>query len=82
MAANGAFLHPRARGGTVWCAGRPRFDKFSCAISANKGMRRHVDTTVEENPKPALTVRNSMSRPLSAAFGNGSGRARNVFGAP
>src|SRR5215471_9349910 len=43
-------------------------------------MSRHVDAPVEEGPKSALTVRNSISRPLSAAFGNGSGRARNVLG--
>ena len=36
-------------------------------------MRRHVDTTVEEGPKPALTVRNSMSRQRS-------GTARDVLG--
>src|SRR5215831_2507777 len=27
-------------------------------------MRRHVDTTLDENSKPALTVKNSMSRPV------------------
>src|SRR5262252_9741899 len=42
-------------------------------------MRRHVDTTVGEGPKPVLTVRNSISRPLSAAFGNGSGRVRSTL---
>src|SRR5215470_6024203 len=50
----------RTRGGIFWRARRPHFDKFSCAISANQGMRRHVDTTFQEGPKPALTERNSI----------------------
>src|SRR5215472_10897753 len=45
-------------------------------------MRRQVDTTFEEGPKSALTVRNSIFRPLSAAFGNGSGRARGTLKNP
>src|SRR5215470_44444 len=45
-------------------------------------MRRHVDAPVEEGPKSALTVRNLISRPLSAAFGNGSERARGTLKNP
>ena len=34
-AGTACFTLWRARGGIFWRAGRPRFDKFSCVISAN-----------------------------------------------
>src|SRR5215471_18567999 len=42
-------------------------------------MRHPVDTTFQEGPKPALTVRNSISRPLSAAFGKDLEHARGTL---
>src|SRR5215472_11226880 len=52
------FSAPSREAG-LFGAGRPRFDKFSRAIPADQGMRRHVDTTFQEGPKPASTARNS-----------------------
>src|SRR5262252_6457482 len=42
-------------------------------------MRRHIDTRCWYGSKPPLTVRNLIFRPLSAAFGKGSGRARGTL---
>src|SRR6516164_1380830 len=38
-------------------------------------MRHHVGKRSWYRSKPPLTVRNSISRPISAAYGKGSGRA-------
>ena len=70
-------LHPRTREAGFFDVqdGRASIN-FRVLYQLIKGMRRHVDTTVEEGPKPALTVRNS----ISGRFRQRSGTARDVLG--
>src|SRR5215471_19078035 len=61
----------RARGRIFWRAARSRSRDFACYLN----QLRHETSGRHD----VLTVRNSMSRLISAAFGKGSGRARGTL---